>query len=445
VKILSVFDQRSSWVIAIVIILLVYSYIAVQLSNYENPWVLPEMHKIEEAYLKTGVTIGVQDIFRIWDWQINEAHSRVTRWVAWHMDFLDTKFRAWLWQFTFPHPSASLMWGWCLVLNPLLLGIYLRLRRFSVAVVLLVVAFYLMTPETLSGVFMHFRSGKILANFFMLLALVLAWLSEANPRRWLYLVGLCLAMMLSTFADEAGFFVFPLILCIHPKIFIDRRRWWWMAVTLALIFVAYAWGIKAMCHYVSQTPMIGVDQYFVFKRMFQSKYLQYIFINMGSNMVALFTQTMGLAYVHAKASLGHKLINIACAAAWIMLIIKFFKDNNGRLPEKYYISGVILLFIACSYHCFLMSMTENRVWGPYYYDSYFAIPFVLTLAVLLRSWEGHAWWRGLMMSVILCAMGGMFLYTNLVYKNSILANHRLIFVRYSTAAISILIRRLSRN
>ncbi len=401
----------------LVLIIFAYLFIFFKVSNFENTWMHPETVRMKAAYLQTGPYLVSQDFFKIWDWRINEVESRTTRWVSWHLDFLDTKFRVWLWRFLPPHPSFSLTWLWILVLNPWLLFIYLRLRRFSVGISLTVTAFYLMTPASLSGLFMLFRSGKILANFFMLGALIFAFLSETNRQKKLYFVGFCLSLLLGVFSDETAFFIFPILFFLHFRFIFRHWRWLGVLLTLFLILIAYGWGIQEMCHRVSGAPLIGLKQYRFFNHIFEGQFASQFMSNIGFNTLTLFTQTMGLALPHPLVPVAPKVLWVLGLLAWsIMAVMMLMCKDFWNKPFKIFFPWIALFFLSFLFHDFLMSMVDNQIWGPYYYGNYFSILFSLALASFLRFVMPEDLIRAVFMGIIICLMGTTFLYTNKAYK-----------------------------
>ncbi len=422
-------DKFFSFGIPLGLVFFVYLFIFAQASSFENTWMHPEMSNLKEGYLKTGARFVRKDFFDIWDWRITETVPRTTRWLSWYMDFLDTKFRVWLWQRMPPHPSFSLTWAWTLAINPWLLYTYLRLRHFTVSIALTVMAFYLMTPQTLSGIFMLFRSGKILADFFILAALVLACLCEAHPRKKIYFIGFCVALLLAPFSDETGLFIFPFLCLLHPKVVFRLDRGPWVLMVMVLVAWAYAWGIKAMCHFVSGAPLSGLSQYGIFSHLFEPGFAGLVLSNLWINTTTLFTQTMGIGLLHPLAVPWMKVLMVMGVLSWSVLFFLVLTSKElWRMPRKTLLLGGMLFLIATVYHDLLMTLVKNQTWGPYYYGNYFSILFSITLAFGLELVASKVIIRYLWMGIILCLMGQTFLYTNKIYKK----NH---FYPYNPMAI----------
>ena|SRR5688572_9976567 len=90
------------------------------LTNYNVPWVQPEEFNWREHILKDGTSWSPRDMLKGFDWKTFEYEPRVTRPLSHGIEILDTKFRAWVWNFLVPHPSLSLTWFFLLGLSPLL-------------------------------------------------------------------------------------------------------------------------------------------------------------------------------------------------------------------------------------------------------------------------------------------------------------------------------------
>lgn len=397
----------------------VYVYIFAQLCNFENTWNHPENNTIESAYLKTGIGFTGKDFFNIWDWRIDEEMApRTTRWLSWCLDLVNFKFRAWLWQWVPPHPSFSITWLLSLAINPWLFYAYLKMRRFSIEIALTAVAFYLMTPYVLSSVFMLGRTGKILAHFFMLIALGMVCLIKNRPEKKLYPIGFYLSLMLGAFCDETGCFIFPLLFFLHPEFVFKKTRWLWMLFIMFLISAAYVWGIGMMSHYVSGTPLIGLPQYDVIQRIFNNDFITLFLNHLGINSLAPLSQIMGLIWVHPKAPLAAKLFFSAGALAWLALALMALRRKNFLdTPLRNIFPWVTMFFLAFLFHNFLLSSVWNQVWGSYGYGSYFSIIFTLALAAFLNFLKLGNIVRTLLIACILCSMGSTFLYTNRFIKN----------------------------
>lgn len=403
----------------LLLLFFVYLFILFQLSNFTNTFMHPEFKNIEAGYLKTGMAFTKKDFINVWDWRIDEeGYPRTTRWLSWFMDLVNVKFRVWLWRFILPHPSFSITWLWSLIINPWLLFVYLRKKRISKDIALIVIAFYLMTPYVLSSVFVLFRTGKILAHFFMLLALVMVSLNEEQPSKETYFVGFCLSLMLGAFCDETAFIIIPMICFLHPEYIFRKMRWVRVLLILLLIGIAYGWGISHICHFISGAPLLGLSQYDAIEAIFKGDYIVKFLNNLGTNSLAPMMQIMGLVVFHSQAPLMAIVFYFAGALSWgVLITMVFMRKDFWNIPLKRIFPLLAVFFSAFLFHNFLMSSVCNQKWGSYHYGSFFSIIFALALAEVLKFLQLNNVVKILLMVCILSSMGNTFLYTEKFIKN----------------------------
>lgn len=397
------------------LLILVYFFFIPRSVSYQNAWVLPEEYPFKIEALKEGGSASWGDLRKALNWKIFEAgYPRSTRPLSAYFDILDTKFRSWLWKYILPHPSLSLTWIFSILLSPVFLFLLLRRMGVDINVALAAVSFYLVTPAIMSSFSMFFRPAKPLTNFFIIFFLwCAAELKETYIRKSLDIpisrfLFFWISVVLFIYCDETMLLIFPAIFVFFPEVIKGRAFFYWISIP-TLTWIGYFKFIPFLSK-IAGYPFPSFDQCSLLQKFQSGSTIGYSVKNFLVNSENLILETMGFLFPDIlQAPIEIKILASISFLAWLIILTYLFRMNPKVDIEVIFLIGLVLFFN------YLVSIV-NRVWGPFYYGSYWSIFFVIYLARLISRSEMPRSLLAGCFSIILINMFLSFSATNLVYK-----------------------------
>ncbi len=364
------------------LLLFVYLWVIPASLSYQSAWVQPEELFIKSFLLKTGENLNLKDIKSGLCWQLFEYKARPTRPLSSYFEIIDTKFRCLCWRYIKPHPSLSLTWIFSLILAPFFLFRLLRNLGISLNTALALTAFYLATPGVLSFEAMLFRPAKPMTNFSIIFCLYLAsrlqkdFLSKDKPVPLTKFMAFWTVTAFSFYWDETALLIFPAVLVIFPAIF---RRKQFLLLWLFLPFLTLAAYLKIIPYFCAlaghEYPRLM--KYDDVQLLIRPENILHSFKYLGVNAQNLIFETMGLS-PFCGTTPASIIISMACdLIAWATLL--FFILKTKIKFDPLFIFLVFLLFVFNT-----MMFVTTRVWGAYYYGSYWPVFFTIFLSTYIE-------------------------------------------------------------
>jgi len=415
------------------ILVAIYIFICLTVSSHTNAWMQPEELHIKSYILKNGPQLKLEDIKRGLNYNEFEYAPRISRPLSSYFDILDTKFRCLLWKLIPPHPSVSLTWVLSLFLTPLALYKLLRNLTVSFNSAIAAVCLYLLSPGTLSSVYMLFRPAKPLVNFMLVCCLYMAStitlrISIGAPvRRNFYILAAIL--FISLFCDETAWVTYAALPVLFPRLLRRHSR----------LFVYLYIPVVAYCCYIVVIPALteiagwGWPSEFSYDLVERSTSAQYswgaislhsltncelLLLNsfgiMNLRFLDLHGSAFGVAMFAANLSALGAFLFYAAARICGIYWGRWRRLCDGGL-ERLLLKLCCLLLIFAVIHSVFMARS-NIVWGLFYYGSYWAIPFAVCCAVVIQLLDMHRGFLFALLAIISINLGYTFLNTNAVYK-----------------------------
>jgi len=413
-------------IIAFLLLVFVYAFLLLVLLDRQNAWMQPEAFIIKSHVARTGDRLSLNDLREAFQFWAFEYAPRPNRPLSSLLDIVDTRFRTALWQVTLPHPSASLTHLFSLVLSPILLFLLMRNLGIGRRASLLAVSFYLASPGFLSLVVMLFRSGKPMTNFSIIAALTAASFldrrrSQGEPCAFWPYLGLVGFVFASTFWDESSLLMYPVLIIFFPGLFLHRRRIAALAGVAVLLVVAFVVILPRLADKPAKLPPDtpeNAKDYPPLARVSLAPSPKGLFVN-GA---LLFKESLALSPPWAVPGLWGRLllsVNALVLGALALKLVRLGLERwrTGSLaPGRPVLALGLALGLSIVWHAYLMQLVDNRLWGPFWYGSYFSIFLALALGFVLDI-EGLGALSVLAPTVLVAALLFVFPYTNGAYRH----------------------------
>lgn len=397
-------------IIPLTFLVSVYYLIFSQTLSYQSAWMHPErVFDFIDYIFENGRNFQWQDIHRSFNVEVFEqGHPRTTRPLEGPMLMLDSKIRSFLWRFVSPHPSLSLLMIFTLFLSPFFLFKLLRELGATTYTSLLMVAFFLASPGTLSLVACLFRPSKPLVICYILFTLYfLAKNQMENPKYKEKLKWLC---FYAPFLDETGFLIYPLTFFILPRFFETKKKWIFFFLLPFFNIFIYFTLIPAL-YYVTHK---NFPIFYTYHHVHDLKQLDesgYPFIAKFFQHLTLFWQdSFGLLRQTSLKPINY-FIQLSTACLVILALI-----TGPLIRKKRILAMLLLLLLLVGFHNTLLSIKETP-WGIYWYGTYFSAFVAITLAFVM---DVNKWTRVLatpLLAMIIFGLFQRFNETNTVYRS----------------------------
>jgi hypothetical protein len=358
----------------------------------------PEMAMHESYVLNNGSQLQIKDIARSFEWRAFEYAPRPTRPLSSLMEMVDIKFRVWLWNFYFPHPSLSLTWLFSLILSPILLYLFFKNINIPTNSALASIALYLISPGLLSCVFMMFRPAKPMTSFLCIAAFYLA----SSPRKnYLFLLA---TILMGIFFDESAILIIPFIFILFPEL-LRNKTIQKGTLIIALLFFSLQFYVFWIMHYIPNgegVPQPPAPFWLIYPW----------------NTQILFFESLGMSPLSKDSSFIFPLFQVLCIIVYLIFIFFWYRNRHlTKTPSALSWNKLFWILLTASvFHAFSMSLVQNKVWGVYYYANYWSILVSLLWARLLTDIKLKPIWIFLAVGILISFLFLFFLKTNLYYK-----------------------------
>lgn len=412
----------------------VYSFIFIFILNYNNMWVHPEAFHWKFYILENGSCFGFTDFLKAFNWQVFEYLPRINRPLSSLFEIIDTKFRSFLWNFLIPHPTFSLTFLFSLFFSPYL--IYRILKNFGVDrnISICISALYLSNPGLLSLISMSFRPSKAIANFFIILCLFLGSNlyikctdnNKAFPTTdYLFLL---FVMFFSFFCDETALISYLAVFLIFPKIVFNSFKSLFLYLLLPFLYFCFcSYFIPLFTKYIGFLfPSISAYNPYVFftslrgVNIFLNNFSFYDFFQTSS---LLFLDTFGLINPFFTRSPFYYLLFVLNSLLVIFLSWKIAKRiflnhtiSNWPGDRNIIFRFLVFLIILTIFSYVLILSIGVKMWGIYYYNSYWPIFLYIMGGLILRSINYNKSYLIIHAIIISISCFYVFTYTNLTFK-----------------------------
>lgn len=374
------------------------SYMIFYVMSSKTGWMQPETFIWKSQIIqdvKSGSWLTV--IKRIFDLSIFEFAPRTTRPLASLFEIVDTAFRSYLWKYVTPHPSFSLSWIFTLIVSPLILYRILVLRGVSSFASLALIGVYLTQMGTLSSVAMLFRSGKPLTLCLLIVCWYLCELLIRDGFQLKRYYMLLSALFISCLFDEYTLLTYILSAVLLAHFLRDQPRLLMSFLTPGIVYliaVIYAFPKIAKIFYGLKLTLKNYDGEF---GMFlsASNFLSYDFILVLLwDMWILIRESLCIYNPFENSNMLDRTVMTIHLAVTILLLVFLlwhFITNlicGGFKKTILYNSSITLILFCCViamlFHGFTMFITTNKLWGPYYYATFFGVFVTLFIAELWK-------------------------------------------------------------
>ncbi|MDE1921228.1 MAG: hypothetical protein KGJ09_06650 [Candidatus Omnitrophica bacterium] len=409
--------KKTSFVVWLILVV-EFLYIFAFLMNYDFAWVNQEKFGVHQWILSNGSQWHKEDWTKFLNINVIECNPyRLSRPLSNFVEVVDTKFRAWLWNFIPPHPSLSLQWPFMFILLPwLLYQTFVNMGCYPF-MALAGACLYISSPGFLGPLVMLFHPAKSLANFFGVLSMYFFSINykrefslpkneEASRQRRgggvLFIAGL-LALYLAFISDETGLYMYVVVLLLFFRLWLrswQEKRYGIFAGLLAMPILYWA-TIKVFLPYLHWAVMgvkINLASYESYPSLKSLFWPNWHFLWLNTRF--LFADHPHLL-INYKQLLSHPLIlsiQIVYVLLFLWMVFLFFRSalknkNDPRQIDflKLTVIGVLLLLGYCFFQTFQLSKNA-KAWGIWWYGSLFSLIYTVALVFFLQFICSHYQW-----------------------------------------------------
>lgn len=382
----------------ILLFLVSCTYMIFWVLNSKTAWMQPEAFVWKSQIIQDVMTGSwSQVVKRVFDISTFENAPRTTRPFASLFEIADTVFRSYLWKFYTPHPSLSLSWILTLLIGPLMLYRIFIMRGISSFVSVSLIGIYLTQMGTLSSVVMLFRPGKPVTLFFLIVCWFLCELLVREGFEWKRYYLLLVTLFVSFLFDEFTLLSYVISVFLLGNLLYKKtsRIVLFLIPGIAyLLIVFYTVPWLASLFHGQQTALKDYDSRFgIFLNMSSFLSFDFMFILLR-NMWILIRESFCLYNpLQVTNLLGRSIVIIHLTMTAILIVAlscRFIsKLASGRFNVSVSQKSSLLFIMKCSviamlFHGFTMFITFSKLWGPYYYGSFFAVFVTLFIAELWK-------------------------------------------------------------
>lgn len=396
--------RRELWLVS-ALLFIAYAFIFL----YALPqlgWVHPEIYGLDQASLQAHAPWYKQ----IFHWRNFEYVPRHTRPLSSFFQMIDTAIRTHV-----PAaiakiiPSVSFDLLLALLLNPWLFYRLLRDVIGDKLVCRLTLVLYILSATNLSSAVMMFRPGKILAQFFLLLAMRII----AGQARWKWPSYRLAALLggtvfLGLISDEGGWFA-PFAVSLFAFCY-RRDNFWPVFASMILAAVSVILCYLVVFPYLSAIWLNlhgKLGEYDILYNITQApdhaeklrQLLRDIRHAIGVHLFAFPRDVFALYPFNGGLSPIWRLI-FCCSAfgfvVWSLHALRGFSYQR-RWPPHLACYAAICVLVGILMHSTLLSLVPPKLFGPYYYGGYITLFVLLGFAAIsdhaLQRPGSAAWWR----------------------------------------------------
>lgn len=382
----------------IVLFLFACSYMIFWAISSKTAWMLPEAFIWKSQIIQDVMSGSMTTVIkRVFDLNIFEFAPRTTRPLASLFEIADTSFRSYLWKFITPHPSLSLTWLLTLFASPWILYKILKLRGVSSYASLALIAIYLTQMGTLSSIVMLFRPGKPVTLFFLIVCWYLCerLIHGGFELKKYYL--LLASLFVSALFDEYTLltYIISAVLLAHllrqqPRLLISFL----MPGIVYLLIILYGMPWLTHTFYAHNMALTNYNSEFnLFLSI--SSFLSFKFIVLLFwNMWILIRESFSLYNPFDIPDLsGRSVVFIHLTMTLLLVVALLYRFIRTLYAEGFkktvYDRPSLMFILMCSviamlFHGFTMFVIPNKLWGPYYYASFFGLFVTLFVAELWK-------------------------------------------------------------
>ena len=387
------------------VLLFEYAFIFLFLFNYDLAWMNPEKLAVEPWILANGSQWQQEDWTKFLNIDvIEQIPDRLSRPISNFVEVVNTKWRAWAWNFMVPHPALSLMWPIMLTVVPFLLyrtfvnmGCYPYVAFASMCI-------YLSTIGFLSPMVMLFHPAKNLVNLFAALTLFLCSLLYKRTLQNTHLTGIYwislavfICLYLGFLSDETGLFVYGMVIILFMPVWLKlwKQRDFGILSGFVILPIIYALTLKVFlpwCHWVVRGRKIDIGTYESYPS------IQSLFWpnweHFWQNVLFLFGEhprwitDYGILLSHPvlfALQLVYCLTSVFVAFLAVKILIK--KPAEFSASKRFFqlaAISILLMIGYCFFHTFQLSRNA-KVWGVWWYGGMFSLVYVFVLAFVFQS------------------------------------------------------------
>ena len=384
------------------VLLLEYLFIFFFLLNYYFAFMQRETIPIHSWILSNGKAWHWADFSRSLNIDILEENgSRLSRPISNFFDIIDTKFRAYCWNFIPPHPSLSCLWPLLFIGIPVFLFKFFKNMGCYASVAFGGTCLYLSSIGFLGPVVMMFRSSKNLVNFFAVLSLFLGsriYKKIINQNRGCsvkdmphfgrdFALFLC-SIFLGFFCDETGLFVYIMAaIIVYPVFFICKERWAVLSAFLLLpiAYIGFIDGLLPYIHLYVRGHMVSLGNYGNLSSL-ASISVQGVM----TNLVWLFSDHPHMQLNIANLWPYNPLLFLlqlmySLSMCWILFLFltAACRDHlKMRMMQIKTCGALLLIFVL--FQSLLLSRFWYTSWGVWWYGSLFSLLYFLFFTFVLQ-------------------------------------------------------------
>ncbi len=393
-------DRISGWLW--VILLLEYGFIFFFLLNYYFAFMHHETVDIHKWVLSNGKAWHWEDFSRALNIDVLEENAdRLSRPISNFVEVVDTKFRAFCWNFLPPHPSLSCLWPLLFIGLPFFLFKFFKNMGCYAAVALGGTCLYLGSIGFLGPLVMMFRPSKSLVNFFAVVSLYLGsriykqmahldWNCSIKeiPHFWREYLLFLSAVFLAFFCDETGVFVFIMAAVIlHPVFLKFKERAAVLASFLSLpaLYLGFIYVILPYIHLWvrGHAVHLGVYEDMPHLANLSLKGIAGNFWWLLSDHPHVQLNTVNLwPYNHLLFIL--QLIYSLSLGLILWLFVSGLCREGARLRMMQIKTSGMLLLLFVLFQSLLLSGFRYKSWGVWWYGSLFSLLYFLLFTFILQ-------------------------------------------------------------
>lgn len=373
-------------------------YMILFVMSSKTGWMQPETFIWKSQIIqdvKAGPWLDV--IKRIFDLRIFEFAPRTTRPLASLFEIVDTVFRSYLWKFVTPHPSLSLSWIFTLIVSPLILYRILLLRGVSSFASFAMIGIYLTQMGTLSSVAMLFRSGKPVTLCLLMVSWYLCELLVRNGFEWKRYYLLLATLFVSSFFDEYTLLTYVFSAVLLANLLYRQPRLLMSFLTPGIVYliaVIYAFPKLATTFYGLKLTLKNYDaEYGILVRISNFLQLDFVLVLLW-DMWILIRESLCIYNPFEIPNLLDRTVMIIHLAVTIILLLfllrRFLnKIISGGFKKTVFYNPSLTFILVCSiiailFHGVTMFISSNKLWGPYYYGTFFGVFVTLFIAEIWK-------------------------------------------------------------
>jgi len=415
----------------VLLIVFAYAFVLLVAVRPDVSWVHPEIQLIDNFVIHTNRP-WYELIF---NWSELEFAPRHTRPLSSLVQVIDSKIRLALPAEIYIYSQSwSVTWILSIFVNPFLFYRFLSLFIKKKSFCLFGAAIYLLSPTTLSSIVMFFRPAKVLAQFFLLMSILIsASIAKSQNVAFKEFLKLGFIVFLGLISDEAGWFAIFAVFTYH--LFFDKKN------LKPVFLVLTGSAILALLIYLVVMPTIStmvwgdkqvLGDYFILKPILQSEniYLTLwaLFLECGNAFLIhmqIFTRDIfALFPFNTHPTSVWKFVFVLSAVLLVLWVVACLMGLRN-LPSKTIcwlatcaVSGLIL-------HSLLMTVVGNKLFGPYYYGAYIT-PFMIAVFIgiscdgfsdLSKKFSHVGTFFSLSLTFTVITLANTYLATNLAIKN----------------------------